>query len=41
MKKVVWIVMKGDEEMGRVKTRKMAEAIALYIDGWFYKYAVE
>jgi hypothetical protein len=33
----IWIVMKGNEEICRRKTKKMAEAVAECIGGWVHK----
>ena len=41
MKKVIWIVMKGSEEIIRVNTKRMAEVIAVEIGGFVNKYTVE
>lgn len=41
MKKTIWIVMKGDCEIGRVKTKRLADSIASEIGGWVTKYTVE
>jgi hypothetical protein len=41
MKKVQWIVMKADEEIIRVTTKRLAEVIASDIGGYVNKYTVE
>lgn len=41
MTKVTWIVTKADEEIIRVKTKKMATVIASEIGGIVVKYIVE
>ena len=41
MKKVTWIVMKADEEIIRVKTKKMAQMIAADIGGYVSNYTVQ
>jgi hypothetical protein len=40
-KKVTWIVTKGEKEIARVSTKKMAETIAAHIGGYVHKYTVE
>lgn len=41
MKTVTWIVMKDDNEMIRVSTKKTAMTIAHEIGGYVTKYSVE
>jgi hypothetical protein len=41
MKKTFWIVVKGESEIIRVKSKKMAEAIASQIGGFVHKYTAE
>ena len=41
MKKTFWIVVKGETEIIRVKSKKMAEAIASQVGGYVHKYTAE